>query len=401
MAKAKFNLRNTKTDKETPIYLKFHYKKKVLTYSTDLKVVPAKWNFARQRFKGYSALAKVNNNHLDFLELTINSLFLELQQNGKSINIDILKTEFFKRLGKAKNDNTFITYAEKLDAQRKQSNIKSSLSLIIKHIKIFNKTLIFENINNDFYYNFIEYCFDKDFSRNYINKLLQKFKTVCNDAIKNKATENTDFKYFKRLKAGADKIYLTPKKISELYRYESKDKLKEAVKDWFVLACCLGLRHSDWHKVKKSNIKTLNDNLIFTIKDQKTDNYLAVPLNLFPYALPILKKYNFELPEIKYVFLINTIKEIAEEIGWIQVIEKTEYKKEIKVKTVRFCDEIGTHTARRSFVTNLKNRGFSNSDIMKMTGHKSTDSFNKYDKQTAEASAVLIAAKVGKLKAVK
>jgi hypothetical protein len=44
----------------------------------------------------------------------------------------------------------------------------------------------------------------------------------------------------------------------------------------------LGLRFSDWHKIKKENILEIKGQLILSIKDQKRDNYLAVPLNLIP-----------------------------------------------------------------------------------------------------------------------
>ena len=132
--------------------------------------------------------------------------------------------------------------------------------------------------------------------------------------------------------------------------------------------------------------------LILSIKDQKRDNYLAVPLNLFPYTILILEKYNYKLPKLRNNVFNKHIKTVAEKMSWTEIIPMTVYKKQVAVKTFRFCDIIGSHTARRSFVTNLKSR-FSDSEIMKMTGHKSTKSFNKYDKQTAEENAVLIAEK--------
>jgi hypothetical protein len=400
MAKAKFNLRNTKTSDKTPIYLKFHYKKRVLTYATNLYVIPKNWDFNKQRIKGYRAISKQNNSHLDFLELTLNGCFLELRQQGESITIDLLKTAFLKKIGIHQNTDKVVDYAISFDEQRNKSGLKSPLSAIIKHLKSFDENLYFEDLTTKFYYEFIEYCFDKNLSRGYINKLLTQLVIICNNAIKNKVTTKQDFKYFSKLKSNSENIHITTKQLSEMYHFKTDKKHLEAAKDVFVLMCCLGLRHSDWHQVRKENIKEIKGNMIFATKDQKTDNYIAVPLNLFPYTLPILKKYDFELPKLDYhSFLIN-IRKVAEELNWIKPIEKRIYKKKIITEIKRFCDEIGTHTARRSFVTNLKNRNFSNSDIMKMTGHKSTASFNKYDKQTAEDNAVLVAQSVVKLKAI-
>lgn len=400
MAKTKFNLRNTKKSNETPIYLKFHYKKRVFTYATGLSVLPKNWDFKRQRIKGYQALTKVENSHLDFLELNMNGCFLELRQQGKTITIDLLKIEFLKKLGINKNLTNVVDYIIKFDEQRKNKGLNATLRPVIKHLEIFNKNLCFDDLDLKFYYDFIEYCFDNNFSRNYINRILGQLIICCNDAIKNKVTTKQDYKYFKNLKVKSENIYLSSKKISEMYQFQINNKELEATKDVFVLMCCLGLRHSDWQQVKAENIKKIKGNLIFTTKDKKTDNYIAVPLNLFPYALPILKKYDFLIPQIEYKRFLVNIRKVAEELNWIQLIEKQVYKKQITTETKRFCDAIGTHTARRSFVTNLKNRNFNNSEIMKMTGHKSTDSFNKYDKQKAEDNAVLIAQSIIKLKAI-
>jgi hypothetical protein len=85
MAIAKFNLRNTNSDNEIPIYLKFHYKKKVFTHGTGIKTLVKNWDFKKQRIRGYNAESKIFNKHLDFLSLEINTAFFLLKQSGKSI----------------------------------------------------------------------------------------------------------------------------------------------------------------------------------------------------------------------------------------------------------------------------------------------------------------------------
>jgi hypothetical protein len=393
MAIAKFNLRNTNSDNEIPIYLKFHYKKKVFTHGTGIKTLVKNWDFKKQRIRGYNAESKIFNKHLDFLSLEINTAFFLLKQSGKGFSIKDIETEFFKRIGISKNTVIVAEYAERLDHIRKDIGLKSPLTTLIVRLNKFKKGLTFEDLTHDFYYSFLNYILDEGLKRSYFNHLIMQLKIVGNDAVKNEVTTKTDFKYFKRLKVEADNIHIPIKRVGEMYYYENGLTDAEIIaKDSFVLACCIGVRFSDWHKIKKENILEIKGQLILSIKDQKRDNYLAVPLNLFPYTILILEKYNYKLPKLRNNVFNKHIKTVAEKIGWTEIIPMTVYKKQVAVKTFRFCDIIGSHTARRSFVTNLKSR-FSDSEIMKMTGHKSTKSFNKYDKQTAEENAVLIAEK--------
>ncbi len=58
---------------------------------------------------------------------------------------------------------------------------------------------------------------------------------------------------------------------------------------------------------------------------------------------------------------------------------------------------ITSHTARRSFATNLYRRGIPSTQLMMLTGHKTEDSFMKYIKVTAEDNAKDVAKKLRKL----
>ena len=51
---------------------------------------------------------------------------------------------------------------------------------------------------------------------------------------------------------------------------------------------------------------------------------------------------------------------------------------------------IGTHTARRSFVSNMLQRGYDASIIMRITGHNDIESFQKYVKITSDDAANVI-----------
>jgi integrase len=58
--------------------------------------------------------------------------------------------------------------------------------------------------------------------------------------------------------------------------------------------------------------------------------------------------------------------------------------KKIIETDVPFHDRISSHTARRSFITIMKNKKIPDKVIMGFTGHKSLEVFNKYYKPNKE-----------------
>jgi len=73
------------------------------------------------------------------------------------------------------------------------------------------------------------------------------------------------------------------------------------------------------------------------------------------------------------------IKQIAELAGFTApTIKSTRVGNTVEEKSVRRCDLISTHTARRTFITIMKNKGVPDKVIMDITGHKSLSSFHRY-----------------------
>jgi integrase len=63
--------------------------------------------------------------------------------------------------------------------------------------------------------------------------------------------------------------------------------------------------------------------------------------------------------------------------------------KEITINSKRYL-QVSTHTARRSFASNLFVKGVPSQTIMKITGHKTEKSFMQYIKITPKENAKLI-----------
>ena len=171
-----------------------------------------------------------------------------------------------------------------------------------------------------------------------------------------------------------DAIYLNEEELNKIYKLDlKKNKRLERVRDLFTVECNTGLRYQDLMTITKENV--LKDSI--RIKVSKTGQTLNTLL--LPITQKILKKYNYNLPKISNVNYNLYIKEIGELAGINDSITKDTYKsgKAISFKRKKY-QLITTHTARRSFATNMYKRGYSPVMIMSITGHKKETTFLDY-----------------------
>lgn len=402
MGKAKFNLRITKSDKLQPIYLKCQIKGKRFSYATELKAFPTKWDFKKQRVKGYSSEAKMINKQLNHLQQLFDNCYFDIKHSDLSLTIDNVKQCFLKKVGGYNDTITISKYSNHLKSQYDKIGKTYYLKSTVDLLNEYQENLTFEDLTLDFYYNFLAFLYDhkKNYKRGYINKIIQRVRQLCKAAIKEEITTNLAFKNFALVEDETTQIYLNEKQISQLFYVSLEDDALEKIKDLFLIACGLGLRFSDWNQIKKSNFKTIDGVTVLSVKTKKDNKALSIPINIFWWTKKLLEKYNYSPPIAHYQQFHLKLSIIAEKAHLIKTVELIEYTKTKTTKQLRICDKVGTHTARRSFVTNAKLKGFTDSQIRKMTGHKTIISFNKYDKQTAVQNAVEIGKKA-KLKAIK
>ena len=95
----------------------------------------------------------------------------------------------------------------------------------------------------------------------------------------------------------------------------------------------------------------------------------------------ILEKYDYALPIISDQKFRNYIKEVCKRVGFTQeVVKSIRIGNKVFNQTLKKYERISTHTARRSFITNMINAGVPNKVIMGITGHKSIVTFQNYYK---------------------
>lgn len=399
MAIVNFYLKNPKAEDETLIYLFFSYDSKRLKCSTGEFINPNSWNEENQRAKksytGYSDL----NDYLDTIQENIKKIYRNLKTDNAIITSEILREKLLEsqnnKTSVSLNFFSFVTeYINSVVSLRKKSSIVVYRN-VLKTLKEFEshskKRINFDSITLDFYNEYSDYLQKvKKFKPNTIGKHFKTIKTFLNEATERGLNKKMDYqsKRFKVIQEDIDSIYLNDSELETLYNLNlSKKKHLEKVRDLFIVGCHTGLRFSDFTQLKPENIT----NGMIKIRTQKTNSNVVIPVH--PKVNEILLKYKNSLPE---AFSNQKMNEYLKDIGWeanfIDKVEVVDFKEGERVITfAKKYELITTHTARRSFATNLFKAGFPAISIMKITGHKTEKAFMRYIKITEEQNADLLA----------
>ncbi len=228
---------------------------------------------------------------------------------------------------------------------------------------------------------------EKKLSVNTIGKKIQTLKIFLNAAsgeghITNPAYKNSAFV---SVSEDSDAIYLNEEELERIARADLSTRPQlDRVRDLFLVGCWTGCRFSDISQVRAENISAG----LIAIHQQKTGNKVLIPLH--PVVTAILNKYKGELPRLISNQKFNkALKEIALEAKITGEVSKRITRGGMTIESrIDKSDMVTSHTARRSFATNLHNSGFDDRKIMQITGHRSLSAFERYIKITSDESAL-------------
>jgi integrase len=412
MANIKFLIKaNQNSDKLAPVFIRFYNGRKFDFFAnTGYHVNPTHWNSKKEKVKdvvdamSYKDDVNIKLSNLrtyientftsedetidkQWLEKHINMFKNPQKEETPSISLFSFIQDF---IDKAPTRPTASTGKPVTLTRRKEyENTFSYLQAFANKKK---RNIDFKTITLDFYQDFIEYLQkDKDFSQNYIGKKIKTLKTFLNAATDAGIATNPQYKShrFKAITEETENIYLNENELKRIADFDlSKNAKLDKVRDLFLVGCWTGQRFSDWNYIKKENIK----NGFLLIKQDKTSHGVAIPLH--PVVDKILKKYDYVLPTLISNQKFNDyLEEIVkdEKLKLAEIVEKT-MTKGGKKETTKYekWQLVKTHTARRSFATNLYLRGVPSITIMAVTGHKTEKSFLKYIKVTPTEHAQII-----------
>lgn len=399
-----FNLKETKKDGLTSVRFIAFFKNenKKLVYSTGERIHPDDWDFDRREPKHLNGRTQKANDmrsiktQLDRYSTLLTEIENQYKISNRELLIHQVKKEFnkaFKRVEPSANQ-FFQVYDQflqiKIEDETGEANSESTIkrySYNKKLLKSFQdylgKDLHFNLVNDTFYNQYINYCVTvKEHSVNTLSRNIGLFKTFLYWAFENNYTYKDDFKKFKNIKKEVtEEIALNLAQVKEAYDYDLSHKLRlERVRDLFVFGCATGMRYSNYSIITKSDI--YNDHI--NVRDKKnSDKLLSIPLNDF--SREILEKYDYQLPILANQKFNDYIKEVFQELGYNQKIKKSsKVGNKIIEQEMPLYKRVSSHTARRSFITIMKNKKIPDKIIMSYTGHKSLEVFNKYYKPNVE-----------------
>lgn len=392
-----FKLKQPNGTKETLIYFRsfFNNESKNFIYSTGEKIKPTEWDFEGRQpndLNGRTKRAEIHRSVKMQLD-RYSSFFTEIVNRYKNIDeeltVDILKQRFDEKFKKITVKSDFFRiYQEFLDEKENDYTGNSISNSTLKRYKC-NKNLLedFESnskvkislgkFDNKLYNKFLKYCIEeKKHSANTLHRNVGLLKTFLLWALNKKYTYNNNFIAFKKpAKFTTDEIALNYEQVELIYNYNlSENKRLEKVRDLFVFGCTTGMRFGNYSTISRSDV---DGNFIRVIDLKSKAKNLAIPLNSI--SKSILEKYDYNLPSITNQKMNEYIKEVFKKLEFTDEIKKTmKYGDELVDQKAEFWTRISSHTARRSFITIMKNKRVPDKVIMSYTGHTSLEVFNAY-----------------------
>jgi len=407
----KFNLRKPKSKSETLISLFFRYRGNRLVYSSGCSILPNEWNNELQR-----PIEKERREDLITINNTINSLSnicKEIYRDFEYGNISVnnFKREIDKRYKKSEDKQRFAikpynkSNQNRLDffdfiqgeiEEFELANMKNnSLKTFKTHAKklkefgqYFNKRDLFtyEDVDWNFRLKLINWLTSQNAQLAYGNKTLKILRQFLEAARRQKLHTNTEYQgrgwTVTRKKATGQNIWFDEKELNHLASMNLTGHL-EKVRDICLIGSGTGQRHSDFSKyipeqfsVSKSGIPLLS------IISEKTDTPTKLPLNIFPWLIPILEKHDYTTPKMSMQKFNDGIKTLAELAGFNdKVLVIKQYigrKARVEKCYVEKHKLVSSHLCRRSFASNVYKMGFRLSQIMPMTGHATESQLREY-----------------------
>lgn len=163
--------------------------------------------------------------------------------------------------------------------------------------------------------------------------------------------------------------YLDDSELNLLIRYSPAGRAEQIIRDWFLIGCLTGARHSDYVRFTPKNIR---DGQLQYVSI-KTHIYAAIPVsNMLRKLIMRSVEYTERYSDVYFNRILKRICRNAGIRNEITLFTQGEFKSGEK------WEFITSHTARRSFATNLYKRGVDIYTISRLCGHSSVEMTKQY-----------------------
>lgn len=406
MATIKFVLSKSQHQKKiksnlSMLMLRYTHKKAVTYFYTQKNIEEKFWDDKNQQVKRSFSGSDRLNIYLNKFKQKVEDIVNDLLISGDEPTTNYVKSIYQsdKTEVEKKKQYNFFEYAEiyLMNDKKISASTRKSYRTVLNKLKEYEKyarvKLDWSSFDMDFYYDFFEfYTGIEGLTNNGFGKVIKNIKAIMNDATSNGYNTSFGFQHknFIAIREDVNNIYLNEEELQEIIDLDlSGQSNLEQVRDLFIFGCYTGMRYSDFSQVKPEHIQ----GEIIRIKTQKTDEWVSIPL--LPAVKNIMKKYKNRPNSLPKSCTNQTMNRHIKEIGELAKINDSELKIRNKgkerIETIfNKYELICTHTARRSFATNMFKRGIPARVIMKITGHRTEKAFNSYIKITQDENAELM-----------
>ena len=387
--KISFNLNSPKKE-VSAIQISMSWKGKRYQKNIGYSVETKYWDKDKHEVKTNHNNAVAFNAYLHDLKTRVLEIYHDKLNYYKDTSVNVMKKEVIDLLSNGISKerknldlidvfNEFINKYKPKGRKPAQKTIDSYINTrnkLIRYMKERRIKLEFDDFDNDFYEDFVDYLYGLNNNDNTIGTNITKLKTFMNWSLEKKYHTNEEFRKFKTLKAEAlFKIALTEVEVQRLQHLNPNNKDLEFAQFFMLVNCHVGLRFSDLLDVVKNHTITGNELRIVQIKTRN------------PVKLYISEKVKDMILRLKELYIakydrenINlNLKEIGKTLGMNEIESATKL-----VGNDRFTIEkprwqlLTTHVGRRTFATTAAMKGMPLHVIKQYTGHKSLDSLEKY-----------------------
>ncbi len=313
--------------------------------------------------------------------------------------------EFNVSLNKKKNrDEVFISYLRKMISRMEKNTClykgknyaSNSIANYRKILRIWPdfeesmgvRSIRFSEIDMDVYSAFLEFCDANNYMDSTKYQYASLIKAIMNSALEDGCSRNNiqNSKGFvtHRQSSIFRRVYLTREEIAALAGLDLKgNRAMEKVRDVFLVGCYTGQRFSDYSSMCIDEIETIDiegtEFKALRKVQRKTGRTVVIPI-LDDGLLDIIQRWGGRLPKVSISDLnvrIKTLCRMAGVKGEIS-IPCSRAGSSSRIKKQKY-ELVSSHTARRSYITNLYMEGrLSTEQIRSISGHSSEDSFKRY-----------------------
>lgn len=371
-----------------PVNLFFSYGNGRLQYYTGIRIDAQLWDEKTMKPKRNAEGVAEINRRLNKLRADVEDIYAKAVALGEVMTPEYFKKRLKSPQQKEKGKPDFRTHLEeyfKSSSLTKSTSTVSGIKYSFKHFENFatdrRVRLAFENITQEFYDQFLDYCFSNGLKNNYTGRLIKDLKAFLNWATERGYNTNLAFKKksFKRLTEEPEILFLTYEELLHFYNFKFENKSFAKVRDIFCFGCFTGMRFSDIKSLAPENIH--KDQIRYRVV--KTNQTNTIPLN--SYTQEIIERYKGDpdhlLPVPSEQKTNKYLKDAAELAELKRNVQTTHYKGAQKIRTTLPLHKVLTfHMSKKTFMTNFLARGGSLLTAMSITGNKDLKTARRYYK---------------------